>query len=167
MTTIEALFDLYQALGGDVDEISTLETIPELLEEISEVAGSTIELPGVTASDNGDVLTVVDGKWAKAEASAPTLSSEDFNIGGLTGSVKTYGNVSTIQVLKKSRTVTSGVNPWVISIPDNLLEQRIPIYQNNKNVGYFFIARGLLTVSVSETLTATADNPVYANFTTL
>ena len=167
MTTIEALFDLYQALGGDVDEISTLETIPELLEEISEVAGSTIELPGVTASDNGDVLTVVDGKWAKAEASAPTLSSEDFNIGGLTGSVKTYGNVSTIQVLKKSRTLTSGTYSCLISIPDNLLEQRIPIYQNNKNVGYFFIARRLLTVSVSETLTATVDNPVYANFTTL
>ena len=167
MTTVEALFDVYDALGGDVDEISTLETIPELLEEISEIAGSTIELPGVTESDNGDVLTVVDGKWAKAEASAPTLSSEDFNIGGLTGSVKTYGNVSTIQVLKKSRTVTSGVNPWLISIPDNLLEQRIPIYQNNENVGYFFISEGVLTVSVSETLTATKDNPVYANFTTL
>lgn len=36
MTTIDALFDLYDALGGDVDEISTLSTIPELLEEISE-----------------------------------------------------------------------------------------------------------------------------------
>lgn len=36
MTTVEALFDVYDALGGDVDEISTLETIPDLLEEISE-----------------------------------------------------------------------------------------------------------------------------------
>lgn len=36
MTTIEALFDVYDALGGDVDEISSLATIPEVLEEISE-----------------------------------------------------------------------------------------------------------------------------------
>lgn len=171
MTTIEALFDLYEALGGDVDSISTLETIPELLEEISEIAGSTIELPGVTASDNGDVLTVVDGKWAKAEASTPTSTSESFSAKGLTGTIKTYGNVSEIKVNTTSGTITSGNGMISSSVPENLLDQKITLYHDGASIGYFkLISMGstgtTVYVSVDET-EATSAKPVYTNLITL
>lgn len=174
MTTIEALFDLYEALGGDVDEISTLQTIPEVLEEISEVAGSTIELPGVSASDNGKVLTVVDGKWAKAEASAPTSTTKSFTKAGLSGTVKTYGNVSTIEINTYRGTITSVSESLGFSVPNNLMytngtSPKIPLYQGEKQVGYFVLKPGATT-----TISVTVDSPVsadtsavYANFTTL
>lgn len=174
MTTIEALFDLYEALGGDADEISTLQTIPEVLEEISEVAGSTIELPGVSASDNGDVLTVVDGKWAKAEASAPALTTKSFTKAGLSGTVKTYGNVSTIEINTYRGTITSKSESLGFSVPDNLMymngaSPRIPLYQDGTQVGYFVLMPGATTtISVTVNSSVSADNKaVYANFTTL
>lgn len=172
MTTIEALFDLYEALGGDVDEISTLETIPELLEEISEVAGSTIELPGVTASDNGDVLTVVDGKWAKAEASTPAYTSTNFSKAGLSGKVVTYGKVSTIEIATFSGTITSTSESLGFSVPNNLLylsgkSPKIPLYQDGTQVGYFTLSGNAISVVVDEPVTPTMVNMVYANFTTL
>ena len=174
MTTIEALFDLYQALGGDVDEISTLETIPEVLEEISEIAGSTIELPGVSASDNGDVLTVVDGKWAKAEASAPALTTKSFTKAGLSGTVKTYGNVSTIEIYTYRGTITSASESLGFNVPNNLMytsggSPQIPLYQKGTQVGYFILKPGettTISVTVSSPV-STESGAVYANFTTL
>lgn len=68
MTTIDALKNLYVELGGNLEDVENINVIPKMIDALSEIAGSTIELPGVTAEDNGDVLTVVDGKWAKAES---------------------------------------------------------------------------------------------------
>lgn len=55
-----------------------LAALVDRLAEIAEAA-STPELPEVTTSDNGDVLTVVSGEWAKAAPSTelPSLPSED------------------------------------------------------------------------------------------
>lgn len=81
MTTIDALKNLYVELGGNLENVENINVIPKMIDALSEIAGSTIELPGVTAEDNGDVLTVVDGKWAKAEAgggsSLPDVTAED------------------------------------------------------------------------------------------
>lgn len=199
MTTIEALFDLYEALGGDADEISTLETIPELLEEISEIAGSTIELPGVTASDNGDVLTVVGGKWAKAASGLPEVYPNDngkvltvvdgewakastsdsttksFTKAGLTGTVKRYGDVATIEICTKEGTITSKSASLGFTVPNNLMyisgaSPKIPLYQDGTQVGYFTLTPSGTTTTISVTVSSpvSADNsPVYANFTTL
>lgn len=198
MTTIEALFDLYEALGGDVDEISTLETIPEVLEEISELAGSTIELPGVSASDNGDVLTVVGGKWAKAASGLPKVYPNDngkvltvvggkwaaseiasttksFTKAGLTGTIKTYGNVSTIEIFTRTGTITSKSESLGFNVPANLMyisgtSPRIPLYQNGTQVGYFTLTPGTIATTISVTVDSpvSADSStVYANFTTL
>lgn len=199
MTTIEALFDLYEALGGDVDEVSTLNTIPEVLEEISEIAGSTIELPGVTESDNGDVLTVVDGKWAKAASGLPVAYPNDngkvltvvggkwakastadsttksFTKAGLTGTVKRYGDVSTIEICTKEGTITSKSGSLGFSVPDNLMyilgvSPKIPLYQDGTQVGYFTLTPSGTTTTISVTVSSpvSADSsPVYANFTTL
>ena len=67
MTTVEALKDLYVALGGDVDDFNAT-TNPEAVELVASVVATAIaaELPEVTATDNGKVLKVVNGKWAVA-----------------------------------------------------------------------------------------------------
>lgn len=68
--TIDALKNLYVALGGDADEVANITIIPDMINAISSVAGNvassakTSELPAVTASDNGKVLKVVDGEWS-------------------------------------------------------------------------------------------------------
>lgn len=80
INTVESLRGLYVALGGDIAEVANLNTIPQLLEEISTVAqAAATELPAVKAADNGKVLTVVNSKWAKADL--PTASSE--KLGGV------------------------------------------------------------------------------------
>ena len=63
-STITALKALYVALGGDVDTVAGLELIPDLINAIATLAGTTGGmLPAVTASDNGKVLKVADGAW--------------------------------------------------------------------------------------------------------
>lgn len=64
---VEALKALYEALGGDPSEVTEESTIPGMIMQLAGVAGSTVELPKVKNTDNGDVLTVVSGKWEKAE----------------------------------------------------------------------------------------------------
>lgn len=64
----EALKNLYAAFGGDTDDIEKAKNIADavnmLASHISE--GGAAELPAVTSADNGKVLTVVSGKWEKA-----------------------------------------------------------------------------------------------------
>ena len=65
-TTVEALKNLYVALGGDADDVANITLIPDMINALAAIAGSTLELPKVKSTDNGSVLTVVSGKWAKA-----------------------------------------------------------------------------------------------------
>lgn len=64
--TIQALQNLYVALGGDADDVADLVIIPDMINAIATLitSGATAELPAVTASDNGKVLKVANGKWA-------------------------------------------------------------------------------------------------------
>lgn len=65
MTNVEALKALYVALGGDADEVANANTNAELIAALAGVlpeSGAT--LPEVDATNNGDILTVVNGKWA-------------------------------------------------------------------------------------------------------
>lgn len=80
INTVESLRGLYVALGGDIAEVANLNTIPQLLEEISTVAqAAATELPAVKAADNGKVLTVVNSKWQKANlpAGLPAVTDSD------------------------------------------------------------------------------------------
>lgn len=80
ITSIEALKGLYVALGGELSDVASLNKIPDMLEAISTVASAAAsELPAVKDADNGKVLTVVSGKWAKADlpAELPAVASED------------------------------------------------------------------------------------------
>ena len=66
MTNVEALKTLYTAFGGSSDTVAAMTTSVEVIAALATVvsAGGGSVLPAVTASDNGSVLKVVDGKWA-------------------------------------------------------------------------------------------------------
>lgn len=63
-TTIEALREIYKALGGTGTDIPDNMEIPAALLKIATAAASTIELPAATT--DGQVLTVSSGKWVSA-----------------------------------------------------------------------------------------------------
>lgn len=81
VNTIEALQGLYVALGGDIADVANINTTPDMLEAIATVAhAAATELPVVTSSDEGDILTVdATGTWVKGDAPAalPTVTAED------------------------------------------------------------------------------------------
>lgn len=67
MLNIDALKNVYVALGGDAEDF-TATTNDEAINLVATVIPSALGsvLPAVTAADNGSVLKVVDGEWAKA-----------------------------------------------------------------------------------------------------
>lgn len=80
INTIEALQQLYVALGGDIKDVQNITITPEMISALTDVAAAAAsELPAVKGADNGKVLTVVSGKWAKADAPTelPTVSNAD------------------------------------------------------------------------------------------
>ena len=64
--TVESLKGLYVALGGSADDVKNVTLIPDMIDKITAVVPAAIasELPAVTASNNGAVLKVADGKWS-------------------------------------------------------------------------------------------------------
>lgn len=72
MTNVEALKDYYVKIGGSATDVENVTTISDMIEAITALSGGS-SLPEVTAEDNGDVLTVVDGAWAKAAATSNVL----------------------------------------------------------------------------------------------
>ena len=66
MTNLEALKDVYEALGGDADDLAAGATNADVIAAIADVIPTALAgvLPEVTAANNGAVLKVADGKWA-------------------------------------------------------------------------------------------------------
>lgn len=68
--TLDALRNLYKALGGSEDDVAGLVIIPDLINAIATqaaivvAAANAAELPEVDADDNGKVLKVANGKWS-------------------------------------------------------------------------------------------------------
>lgn len=63
--TVKALKAIYVALGGNANDVANITLIPDMLNKIAIVAATATaaELPKVTSSNNGQVLTVDGGKW--------------------------------------------------------------------------------------------------------
>ena len=63
---LDALRNLYVALGGQAADVANLVLIPDLINAIATQAATatSAELPAVTSANNGKVLKVIDGKWA-------------------------------------------------------------------------------------------------------
>ena len=91
-TTVKALQNLYVAMGGNLTDtystvcdgaaVGNLVRIPDMINAIAQLRssqGGGASLPTVSASDNGDVLTVVNGAWAKAAAPVelPAVTASD------------------------------------------------------------------------------------------
>ena len=66
MLNIDALKNVYVALGGDAEDF-TATTNDEAINLVATVIPSALAsvLPEVTAANNSDMLKVVDGEWAK------------------------------------------------------------------------------------------------------
>lgn len=65
MGNVDALKTLYTALGGEASAVADMNLISEVIVAIAGIVdGVGIELPKVTAADNGKVLKVANGKWA-------------------------------------------------------------------------------------------------------
>lgn len=64
--TLDALRNLYAALGGTAPNVANLVIIPDLINAIAALitTNGISTLPAVSASDNGKVLKVTDGAWA-------------------------------------------------------------------------------------------------------
>lgn len=64
--TIQALQNLYVAMGGTAADVANITIIPDMINAIAALitSGATAELPAVDADDNGKVLKVADGKWS-------------------------------------------------------------------------------------------------------
>lgn len=79
MTNVEALKAVYTALGGQAADVADITTTADMIAKIATAIKNTIELPAVTGADNGNVLTVVSGKWAKAAipSQLPAVSATD------------------------------------------------------------------------------------------
>lgn len=65
---VDALKNLFLAFGGSAETVANLTTSAEVINAIAShiSAGGGAELPAVSATNNGQVLTVVSGKWAAA-----------------------------------------------------------------------------------------------------
>lgn len=78
MDNLSALKALYVAVGGELTDthsgingsvtVANYTLLADVIAAIAAkiTAGSMKELPSVSSSDNGKVLTVVSGKWNKA-----------------------------------------------------------------------------------------------------
>ncbi len=71
--TIEALKKLYAAMGGTAADVENLNITPEMISAIADIYQGGSSLPEVTGSDNGKLLTVVNGAWNKAIAQIPVI----------------------------------------------------------------------------------------------
>ncbi len=68
-TTVQALKELYAALGGNLADVALIERIPEMIEALNSIA---VAVPAPTAEDEGKVMTVgEDGAWGAAELPTP------------------------------------------------------------------------------------------------
>lgn len=68
---VEALKNLFVALGGDADDVADVTLISDMINAIATVAAgvSAATLPQVESpADDGKILKVVDGKWEAAES---------------------------------------------------------------------------------------------------
>lgn len=106
-TTVQALRSLYLKLGGSLTDTYTdiangiavvdYATIPDMVDAVTKKAGGGgTSLPSVSSSDNGDVLTVVNGAWAKSapassEAMLVTFTASD----GTYSADKTLAEINT------------------------------------------------------------------------
>lgn len=68
MTNVEALRNLYTALGGSADDAAAMTKNEELINAIATIIPTALAgiLPDASKATAGQVLTVVNGEWKAA-----------------------------------------------------------------------------------------------------
>lgn len=67
-TNVNALKNLYVALGGNSAAVANITLIPDMINALCTVVpGAANLLPAVTATENGKIMKVVNGEWALAD----------------------------------------------------------------------------------------------------
>ena len=68
MTNVEALRNLYTALGGSADDAAAMTKNEELINAIATIIPAALAgiLPDASKATAGQVLTVVNGEWKAA-----------------------------------------------------------------------------------------------------
>lgn len=152
MTILDALKGLYAKLGGQ-KSADNIQTIGEALEDITGVAvNGSDALPAVTAVDNGDVLTVVEGAWAKAAPSGGGGASVMFVD-------STYDNATETSTLNKTfneiyDAITNGTIVYIVTRFENddidqcgianiiTAENGVSVWYNSLNYYVYYAASG-------------------------
>lgn len=117
-TTVKELKAYYVERGGSAATVANITTIPDMIAAITQLEHTSpaVELPKVTSTDNGDVLTVVEGKWEKAVP------------GGGGGSVLIVEGTWDNSILTLNKT-------WK-EIHDGLLAGSVVLYKEEPHEGY-------------------------------
>lgn len=144
-TTIKALQKLYEKLGGNLSDtysdiahgkkVGKYCLIPNMIKAIAKKAPSDDAfLPAVTSEDNGDVLTVVEGAWAKADA--PSGSGVDVYDMYQTDPTESYyyidATMAEVQASITAKNVLFRIVPYG-GLGDITLMTEYRIYEDSEN----------------------------------
>lgn len=111
---VEKLKKLYLQNGGSAEDVANIKRTGDMIDALCNLNLDS-ELPEVTGSDNGKVLGVVEGSWAKADV--PTNDFVvNYTIDGNENLVadKTYGEIL--------NAITSSKNVWATLTSGSLKE---------------------------------------------
>lgn len=147
INTVESLRELYVALGGDLSDVANITTIPEMLSKISLVAqAAATELPVVSGADDGDVLGVVSGKWAKMSVPTELPAVTNVDDGNVLGVVS--GNWAKMSVPTELPTVGGTDSGKVLTVSNsNWVAANLPSLESQINVDLGILSGGKITVS--------------------
>lgn len=153
---ITALKALYVSLGGSLTDhysdiadnapVSAMVLTPDLVKALSKLEiGGGGGLPEVTDADNGDVLTVVDGEWAKAAASGGAIYAHNLAIGwALEGDEVTGSFKATI--LSSSSTALTSASAVISALGSNVVAAKGMGHDDNSGEDFNIISMSVYTV---------------------
>lgn len=149
INTIEALQQLYVALGGDIADVQNITITPEMISALTEVAAAAAsELPAVKSTDNGKVLTVVSGKWAKADVPTelPSVSGTDNGklLGVSSGKWTKVNAPAGLSVARGNASGTTAGSNVSISLPSGVNRATLVAYD-----GYDTVSNKALVIDYS------------------
>lgn len=75
-TIVKALKAIYVAFGGQASAVAGLKTTSEVLDALKNVV-TCGNLPTAGVEDNGKILKVIEGAWAKGSPELPAVTADD------------------------------------------------------------------------------------------
>lgn len=137
----DALKRLFLKLGGDPDDLKNDVSVEDYIDNLGEVLCGA-ELPPVSGSDNGKVLTVSSGKWQAKQPASPT--SYEISV-GYNVETSSFIYVSLPSGESRSSLLSGGKaikeNTYVklsLRISDNPIQAYLPCISSSYSMGSAF-----------------------------